>query len=889
MRNGNRQAFPGNKIPTSMIDTSLVNALRAVTPKPSPAYANVNPFLNSNFYTTYPLDTNSNSITVRGDQIFSERDTLSLRMTRSVYDYVQTGGHYGYPAPGITNATGTSSQNSTIWNATAHYTHTFSATVLNDLQLGAMISMNHQGTNSDSVQWTDKLGFPNPFGATGWPTISLGEYNFNTEYDPFEGGAWDNDNRKYQNLTQYQAEDNLSWVHGAHTFKFGGKFRAEFNNVTEAQQAQGSETFDLQWTGLWNPSTKSLAPFTGSDLASLELGIPDYLSNQYNHGFFYFRQHQYSGYGQDTWRVRPNLTITAGLRYEFWTPYHEKYNRMENLDLNEVVSNPTSMQVIFPGNTSINNPALAPAAVIQSWEARGLTGVSADSVHFPSALFPNVWNDVAPRIAVAYNPTKNWVVRGGYGIYYYPLPLSQILQSLRSNAPLNLRFQNNVGQNNAGNVNYSLLDSPKQNELLPTVGGTVSVSATAAPNGPQGFLAFDPNQWNDNRIQEWTFSIERQFWKDFVGRLAYTGNHGSNLEQNWDYNAPLSQYNYQLLNGIQPSGSVILGTPALRQTNPNWSLTGAEGVVRHNGYSNSNSFQASIQKQLSHGLTFSWFYAYTHDMATNDPDGYSVAGTGGINAVSDGGAISPSVPANGEILGDPNLSDSQRLRLVYTNSGQVPPQRMTWSGLWQLPFGHGQKYLGSANRFVDAVAGGWQIAFVGTWEGGFWMGNDPGLLQFGNPSLSSGQRLHLTYNNVNQLLWFRGYFDPTGASNVNTAALESLVPADWTQRVLRPRGADQGNDVPLTVNGVTTNVYAGDMVSPNARNYMLGPGAWNQDLTLIKYFSLTERVRLRLSGDFFNSFNHPNLNTPNNSTGLIDLSSQPNAARIIQLGARIEF
>jgi hypothetical protein len=70
---------------------------------------------------------------------------------------------------------------------------------------------------------------------------------------------------------------------------------------------------------------------------------------------------------------------------------------------------------------------------------------------------------------------------------------------------------------------------------------------------------------------------------------------------------------------------------------------------------------------------------------------------------------------------------------------------------------------------------------------------------------------------------------------------------------------------------------------------MLGPAAWSQDVSAFKYITITERLRLRMSGDFFNVFNHPNLNNPNATTGLINLSSQPNSPRIIQVGARLEF
>ncbi len=73
------------------------------------------------------------------------------------------------------------------------------------------------------------------------------------------------------------------------------KGRQEFNDVEELQQAQGSETFDSNWTGLYDAPAQAITPFTGTGLASLELGLPGYLSNQYHRGFFYFQQSPVNG------------------------------------------------------------------------------------------------------------------------------------------------------------------------------------------------------------------------------------------------------------------------------------------------------------------------------------------------------------------------------------------------------------------------------------------------------------------------------------------------------------------------------------------------------------------------------------------------------------------
>jgi len=880
---GNRMPFPGNIIPKNLLNQQVVAGFRSVSPPPTGPNASANPWIGQNFQTYYPKTNDSNSVTGKFDFVLTSRDNLYFRYTRSTSSYLQAGGQYGFPPLGLSNATGTGAQGSNTYNVVAHYTRVFTPSLLNDLQLGAHRSANTQGTASDSVNWDAKLGLPNPFGATGWPTVYTDAYNM------FYSGGWDSDNHKAQNMTHYQIDDNVTFTKGKHTMKFGFKGRLEHNNVEELQQAQGSDSFDSAWTGLFDPAGQQIKPFTGSGLASLELGLPSYLSNQYNRGYFYFQQKEVGIFADDSWRLTPKLTLSLGLRWEFWTPYREKYNRLVNIDLKSL--SPTSMQVVLPDNTTLNTIPGLPKDVINSWAARGLTAVSANSIGFPSALTPNVWNDIAPHLALAYRLNEKTVIRGGYGTYYWPMPLSQILQSMRVNAPLNLRFQNSVNDLNGKNGVYALTSVPATSDMLGS-SGSATVSAGGVSSSAQSFLAADVNNWSDNRMQQWTFSVERVLARNMVFKLSYTGNHGSNLQQNWDTNAPVSRYNYQAQSGL-----VAPVFAYSRQLDPDWNLTGADGVLRHDGYSNSNSIQAVVERRFSSGLSFQFFYAYTHALTTNDSGANSFGGGNGINASSSGtnsknqgGGTSGSVPANSEIFGNPNLSDSQRLKLLYTNSSQVPPQRITWNGIYELPFGKGKKFLNTAGRALDAAVGGWQLGFIGTWEGGFWMGVSSNGYLSGNPALSSDQRLNLTIFGQNQKLWFAGDFDPTQASNVNAATLQKLVPINRGARSLRPLGPNFDNRLPQTLaNGTVVQTSITDNVNSNSRNFMLGPSGWNQDASVFKYFNFTERVRLRMSGDFFNAFNHPNLSNPNSTTGLINLSSQPNDPRIIQVGARLEF
>ena len=135
--------------------------------------------------------------------------------------------------------------------------------------------------------------------------------------------------------------------------------------------------------------------------------------------------------------MSPRLTVDVGLRWDHWNPYHEKYNRLVNLD-------PNSNCRLYghqPSGTTIDSLPNIPSGVLASWQARGLSWVTANSVSgFPKALVPQTWKDFGPRLAAAYRISDKWVVRGGYGMYYWPMPLSQILQASRTNPPLNLRI-----------------------------------------------------------------------------------------------------------------------------------------------------------------------------------------------------------------------------------------------------------------------------------------------------------------------------------------------------------------------------------------------------------------------------------------------------------------
>jgi hypothetical protein len=852
---GNRQPFVGNKIPASRI-SQIAKTLQAMTDLPTDSS---NPYVSyNNYHRVSPRKTDLTNYTTKIDHKISSKDNLSVRWTNSRRVATVEGGYYGNPLT-PDNGYGTSARDTNVNNVSANWARTITPTLLNQLNVNVHRSFNHSGTLADPNNWDSKLGTPNPFGETGWPTMYAGNF------------AFDADNRKNQALTGVVFEDNVSWNKGRHEIQFGARLRRELNNVRELQQAQGNHNFGGEWTALWSVADGSQASFTGDGFADLLLGLPDSMEAKYNRGYFYFQQWETGLYATDRWRITPRLTVTLGLRWDKWTPYNEKYNRMVNVDLNTIG---TKFEVVTPGNTAMASLPGVPPAVLSGWSARGLTYTTADAIGYPGNLFRAANHNFGPRLGFAYQLNSKTVLRGGYGEYFWPMPLSQLLQSTRTTPPLNAVFGIYPNEKNS-TYNYTLVSVPTSTDYI----ANASIPTTGAggiPSGAVGVYFWDGRTWEDSRAQSWHVTAERELMRNTVLRLSYLGGHGSQLEQRFAANSAEAQYNYVARTGLIPSSN-----SALLRANPNWAPQG----INHTGYSNTNSAQVELERRFSRGISFQWFYTYSRSLTTTDAGG-STSGDTAINSA--GGATL--VPENIQLIGNPTLSYDQRLALTYYNSSAVPAHHIRYNGNVELPFGRGKQYGSGWNPWINGVLGGWQVAVNGDWRSGNWLSPSTGLYAFGDPRLSADQRVEVTYQGKRQRLWFKGYFDPTQASNVTGGDLLTLVPVDRSQRVLRPVGAAYDNRVAQTLKtGAIRQTALGDTYNFSPRGNIMGPGARNTDIGIYKNFRIKEAATIRIKGDFFNAFNHPNDVNPNMSTGLQDLSVQANDGRIIQLSLRVDW
>jgi hypothetical protein len=882
-----RTPFTNNQIPGPLSVTAA--ELKSLTALPT---NNNNPYIAGNFNATYPRIQSNGTPTVKWDQNISDKDRLSVRYTRASETATLEGGYYANPISPTTGM-GTSVRNYQTTNVAVNYNRTISPSWLNELLVGVLREPNHSGTVADFVNWNQKLGTPNPFGVPGWPTM----YTFDSGGNFY--GEWDSDNNKQQHMSSETIEDNVTWTHSKHTFQFGFRGRKEQNNIEELQQAQGSNEWDPAYTSLYSAQSNGSFPDTGSGFAEMLLGLPDYLSNQYNRGFFYFRQTELGFYANDKIKVSPRLTLNLGMRWDYFTPYTEARNRMM------LPYAPDSLfSVMTPGNVPITSLG-APASALAAWSDIGLTYATASSLGYPSDLFSSIHHDWGPRLGVAYQASHNTVIRGSYGIFYVPEPLNLLLQSMRTNPPINLRYQTNpwLYTNVPGGASgkyfglYPLISAPASTDYLPPV--TVSTSAGAqAPTEGTGVTYWDAKNWNDSRDQTWNLTVEHELPYRTGLRLSYIGTYGQNLLQNYALNDPEPNYNYAVRTGLIPPAD----TNEIRM-----STTGTPGVIHwgviannHTGYSRDHSFQAEIHRTFANGVSFQAFYTFTRQLNTDDPSGASLSSTS-VNGGSGGGSLGGNggepVPENFEILGEPNLTYAQRERLIYFNSITIPPHNVTFNGIYELPFGKGKYFGRNASTALNYLIGGWEVTTIGVWHSGLWMGVNSGLVQTGNVRIPASQRASVIQpgSSDNYKQWFAGII-PTGA----TATSGSLATPMVREAGPNCEGQYVGQlavQLPVAneaANGGATCYDAGfgGFYNPAPRNNIIGPGAWNDDLSIYKHFKIGERFDMRFAADFFNSLNHPNDNPPNPSSGLQDLSLQNqslNGPRQIQLSLRVEF
>jgi hypothetical protein len=301
----------------------------------------------------------------------------------------------------------------------------------------------------------------------GVPGLSFADYSGLTGVVP--------QNRRTQ---VYQAANTLIWRHGKHNFRTGGDIRRLLTDLRQNSNPNGSFTFTGFATAQYINGTA--VPGTGYDLADFLLGMPQQTALQYGPYTYNFRALGYDLFEQDSWRVRSNVSLELGVRYEYLSPYSEAHNRIVNLDP-------------APGFTSVT--PVQPGQVGQYF-------------FLPGLIKPDR-NNFAPRMGIAWKPQKKTVVRAGYGINYNLGQYLSMIQQLALQPPFSFTESNIAPAPGVLTL---------QNGFPTPAPGTITNNYGVDPNYRLGY------------VQMWNLNVQYELSPTLVLNVGYTGSKGTGLD-----------------------------------------------------------------------------------------------------------------------------------------------------------------------------------------------------------------------------------------------------------------------------------------------------------------------------------------------------------------------
>jgi hypothetical protein len=384
-------------------------------------------------------------------------------------------------------------------------TKTISSTAVNEFHFSYMRNSNVLGKPVGGVGVSlASQGFTTGPGTSGIVALSpKTEGVESVGFNNFTIGTNTNELTQVENTFQWL--DNFSKVIGAHTLKFGGEFHYDQVNVDAIAQFNGSFLF--------------FGTETGSDFADFLLGVP----SQYNQSQlqpFYGRNKYVGLYAQDSWRIRPDLTLNYGLRWDRIEPWYEKYNQIATFD-------PGVQSLVFPG---------APPGILYPTDP----GV-------PRSLSPAGNRDFAPRIGIAYSPTSNegvlgkilggpgkTSIRASYGMFYTAIEALSI-GVMSANAPYGTTYTSPAPPQFSTPF-VTAATGQDLGQVFPVTLAPLN-SSRKHPDNNIDWSRFEPitglpNISRGNRIpytEEYMLSLERSIGVDTVLSVNYVGTQGHRL------------------------------------------------------------------------------------------------------------------------------------------------------------------------------------------------------------------------------------------------------------------------------------------------------------------------------------------------------------------------
>ncbi|HEY3839683.1 MAG TPA: carboxypeptidase regulatory-like domain-containing protein [Bryobacteraceae bacterium] len=880
--NYQRTPFPNNQIPISR-ESPLAKALYAATPLPNTAddplvLPNLND-LNHNVQTVP-------NISFRLDHTFNENNRVYARFT-NIDQFQQSLRNYPSNTPATiaggglpAGATGYQQIPITTISGALGYTHIFSATFFAETVVSQQWQRLYvQGAGNVNLDYEQMLGLPNNFGQSGFPNIGS---NLLTPY----GGSQYN-----YGMSQILStlDENLTKVWGRHQLQFGGRYRHERFGYLPDRSAD-TVSFSNQATGVYDPATGAnygVKPNTGYQDADFFLGAASSYGQSKSAPFGHYRDQEMDFYFQDNIRVNSRLTLNAGLRWEGHPAPHTADGLAVSFDLAHdamVLSNPLSFY-IDKGYTT--------QAIITNLQNLGVKFETPQQAGIPSSGFYNSYLNFNPRLGFAYTPfSSRWgtVIRGGYGEYLYPVPIRNSLLTAVRELPWMASWTQSytsAAQAPDGLPNY-LLRSPQT--VVAGVNSANVVNTTAANTLLPGISVstLDPH-YDPAHVKQANLTIEQPV-KGGVFRITYLFVHGTDLDQYYQYNLNPSTYVWEATTGTVPPTGTYSGTATRPYDQLTW---GTNQLLTKWGFSNNSAVQLNYERRFKNGYAYQVAYVYSR--------AFRIGGNSSRDSVLYPAAVYSPGTIPSTIITGTLIQPSEALNRWedYHVDTAIPKQHLTFNGIVDLPVGRGKHWLRNSNRLLDAVVGGYQVAFTGQVlsqtffvSSGNWGATNPiQVYKSGAPvnDCRSGV-CHPAY------LWFNGYLAPTvvnaaknGVTGVPSGYVPYLSPINNT-----PGTSNFGNNnVTLTLkNGSQVQTaYSPGPVGANAysQTALMGPYNYNADISLFKVFTLNERMKLRVNIDAFNAFNIQGRVNPNAADGVESLQTSYWTPRQVQFSGRLTF
>lgn len=953
----NNQIDPTRESPTAKIFNDITVL---------PSNSN-NPLVTNNLEGKNVSNVTTPNVTFRLDQNFNENNRAYLRFTSEPSTDIfnrndPTDAEATMAADGLPAAASNISIDATdLFAAAIGFTHVFSPTFFSETVASqSWFSEQNEAGGTPLANFEKQLGLPNNFGEAGFPYIE-------SVISPMDGTQF------LYGVTDIvsDVDENLTKTIGKHQILFGGRYRHE-RFSSRPDEVKDTVNFNGDVTGLENPSSNaSYSKTSNTGYADAD----EFLGGAYSYGvnieppIQHLHDMEFDGYIQDNWRARNNLTVNLGVRYEAHPAIWQKYGQMEGFDLKNhaVVLAATPDKLIAEGLTT--------QAIIANDKYDGVIFETPAQAGMPAnTLTRNDNFTFGPRVGLAWQPFGHWgtVIRGAYGRYIYPEPIRNFLVSINRSNPFTVGYSmsyTSANQAPDGLAGYALRTGladgggtpwstvTNSGSGLPVMGtnsaNVVNTGTTTSILPGLSVNNLDPD-FPVTYVTQTNFTIEQPLKGNSVLRLSYLYTHGTNLAQDYFYNAHPSNYVYELINGIVPptGGASVIGT----QQQNTYSATatgpydqsvygGGNYQVQKSGWSNDNIFQANYQRLFHHGVAYQIQYSWSkpfrigsdssRDSELNPIQNYATSGLGVVTPYTSSFGAFPVMAPNVAPAPPTGIATYAYYRQLnrfanYMVDTAIPKQHIQFNGIVDLPFGRGKRILGNANRLLDELVGGYQIAGAGnilsqdfTITATHWGPINPIHVYKKGAKISDCR----SGNCYTAREWFNGYIAPTALSNNTCSAgltkVVSGLPSNWApyQSPAISSGAcsapvngktvqdtNFGSDYVnmTTLDGTTSqiqyqpyptaNTASGIGSNPFSHTVLNGPMNWTADLSLFKVFPITEKTSLRFNLDAFNAFNVQGYENPSSTDGTEAVApggnsgaSSYNGPRELQFSLRLNF